>query len=165
LAGKPYILEIKGPTNELRYSRDLLIPRESCSNFTGYYSWVVPIDAPMGKYTFLLEIPNLAFSSIEFDVVETLLVIQKLDDKDKRLPGWEFKVTDPGWNTATYTTDYRGEIRIVVPGEYGGETYTIEEVYSPNWEPKLPVKQTVKVPVGEVTTVRFLNKQAPIPVE
>jgi hypothetical protein len=165
LAGEHYILEILGPTNEKMYSQDFLAPRESCSNFTGYYSWMVPIDEPMGRHTSLLKIPNLVYSSIKFDVIDTLLVIQKLDDKDKRLPGWEFKVTDPGWNTATYTTDSRGEIRIQVPVEHGGETYTIEEIYEPNWEPELPIKQTVKVPVGEVTTVQFLNKQVPIPVE
>ena len=160
LAGEPYLLEIQGPTNEQRYSRDFQTPRESRNDFTANDSWKVPDDEPLGSHTTYLKIPNLVGSYIEFEVVDTLLVIQKLDDNAEGLPRWEFKLTDPDGNPETHFTDSNGEIRIEVPPKYAGREYTIEEIPQPGWSALSPIKQTVKASKGKTTPVLFRNTKA-----
>ena len=86
----------------------------------------------------------------------------KLDDVE-RLKDWEFQVTGPdGKNTTNFTTDSNGEIRIGIPDGKEGN-YTIEEKLKPRWEAITPTIQTVNVPKGETTTVKFSNIFRPPP--
>jgi hypothetical protein len=96
----------------------------------------------------------------------TMLLIRKFDDTnrndkidnaDKRLPNWEFKVTDPDGKTTTHVTDDKGEIWIEVPREYEGRDYIVKEILKPYWDAVLPIEQRVNVPKGKTTTVNFLN--------
>jgi hypothetical protein len=87
----------------------------------------------------------------------------KIESSDERLAGWEFKVTDPGGKITTCLTDASGGITLVVPPEYEGKVYIVEETLLPGWEPVLPIKQTVKVLKGEGITVQFLNRYQPEP--
>jgi hypothetical protein len=82
----------------------------------------------------------------------------KVDSKDKRLQGWEFKVTDPVGKTSTHNTNDIGEIEIEVPREYEGKDYVIEEILKSDWVAVLQIKQIVKVPKGIPTPVNFLNR-------
>jgi hypothetical protein len=103
-----------------------------------------------------------------FSLPPTKLIIWKFDDSnqnneldndDEVLPGWNFNITDPAGKIRTHITNDAGEIRIVVPEEYAGKEYTIEETLQPKWELVLPIEQPVhvKVPMGETKTVQFLN--------
>ena len=157
LAGEPYFLEIKDKNNLPRHYNDKFkIPLEPCSDFTGNDSWKVPDDEPIGSHISYLTIPGFGGSHIEFEVEETLLVIQKvIDNKDKSLKGWEFKVTVDK-KAHTYETDEEGKIQIPILEENAGKYYIIEEIPKDNWKP-VP-KKTVKVTKGETTTVQFLNE-------
>ncbi|MBE9593341.1 MAG: hypothetical protein IMF19_07650 [Proteobacteria bacterium] len=134
-------------------------------------SWKVPLECvktPTGRYgvtiTFPCDDPR-ASATTYFEVVETMLVIQKffdtnlngkIDDADERLAGWVFKVTDPFRETSTHFTDVNGEIRIgIMEGKEG--KYTIEEIVKSSWRSVLPIKQTVIVPKGKTTTVKLVN--------
>lgn len=172
-----YYLEILGPRGQVVYSRTFKIPMESCANLSGKDTWKVPPDAGLGNYTSKLTVtytpPYKESKLIEFEVVETLMIIQKFNDTnlndkiddgvDKRLMDWEFKVTDPDGKTTTYFTDDRGEIRIEVPREYEGKNYTVEEIVKDNWSAIPPTKQTKNVPKGVTTIVKFLNTISPTP--
>jgi hypothetical protein len=116
-----------------------------------------------------VNVPVGETKTVQFLNSQTLLIIQKFDDSnrndridsnDKGLKGWDFNVTDPGGNTKPYSTNIKGEIVIVVPGEYAGKEYIIEETLPPKWESVLPIEQPVhvKVPLGEAKTVQFLNR-------
>ncbi len=143
---------------EVVYSEERSIPQNETFNDT--YRWET-IEASLGEYSATIRFPCTyprAESTTYFEVVETLLVIQKkLDDKDERLSRWEFKVTARGRKPKAYFTNDRGEIRIKVPREYEGKVYTIEEALPPNWSVVPSTKQTVKVPKGETKTVSFHN--------
>jgi hypothetical protein len=157
LAGEPYFLEIKDKNNLPRHYNDKFkIPLDPCSDFTGNDSWKVPDDEPIGSHISYLTIPGFGGSHIEFEVEETLLVIQKvIDNKDKSLKGWEFKVTVDK-KAHTYETDEEGKIQIPILEENAGKYYIIEEIPKDNW--KHVPKKTVKVTKGETTTVQFLNE-------
>ena len=166
--GKPYYLEIKDSNNIRRYYNDTFkIPLEPCSDFTGNDSWPVRDDEPIGSHTSYLKIPGFGGSLIDFEVVETLLVIRKYNDTnqnnevdigvDEELRGWEFNVTDPKGKTTKYTTDNNGEIKIEVPPG----NYIIEEILKGDWSAITSKKQTKNVLKGNTATVQFLN--TPIP--
>lgn len=163
-----YCLLIEGPApkQEQILKKD---PINSSEIFSGFYRWTVPDDKPKGNYTAYIRVPcveDIMGSYTRFKVVKTVLVIQKFNDTnqnnkvdvgvDERLQGWKFQVTDPNKKTSTQFTDVNGEIRIEVPDEYAGKSYTIEETLPPGWKPILPRKQTVRVSKGETTTVQFL---------
>jgi hypothetical protein len=166
LMGINYYLEIRRqPTDEIAYSRKFTIPTQPCTSFPGRDSWIVPPTIELGNYTSILRVPYdppyVKEYRIDFEVVETLLVIQKvIDNKDKSLKGWKFTVTDPDGNTRTHETGGKGEIIITIPEENAGKYYSIEEIPEDNWKP-IPLKQTVKVPKGETKTVPFQNIYQP----
>lgn len=167
--GMPYYLEIKDNNNKRRYYNTFKIPSGSCNIFSNNDSWVVREDEPNGSHISYLTIPGFGGSHLDFEVVETLLVIQKYNDTnqnnkvdvgvDERLQGWEFQVTDPDKNTSTHFTDVNKEKRIKVRDEYAGKEFTVKEILQPGWRAVLPINQTVTVPKGETKTVQFLNKK------
>jgi hypothetical protein len=139
-------------------------------NFSGNALWEGSNKRKVGLYTSILKVPYdptlIEFKGVEFEVVDTLLVIQKFDDinrngkvdnKDVKVRNWTFRVIDPGRKTTTESTDDNGEIVIVVPPEYAGRVYTIEEIPQSGWHAASPSRKTVKVPIRETTLVPFLN--------
>jgi len=91
-----------------------------------------------------------------------------IDDEDERLRDWTFIVRDPDGNTIPYPTDDIGEIRKVVPGDYEGKDYKIEEIPKPCWklikkDTNAPILEegkewiTIRVEKGKESTVKFLN--------
>jgi tetratricopeptide (TPR) repeat protein len=91
-----------------------------------------------------------------------------IDDEDERLRDWTFIVRDPDGNTIPYPTDDIGEIRKVVPWDYEGKDYKIEEIPKPGWklikkDTNAPILEegkewiTIRVEKGKESTVKFLN--------
>jgi hypothetical protein len=81
--GKPYYLEIKDNNNRWRYYNTFKIPSGSCNIFSSNDSWVVPEDEPNGSHISYLTIPGFGGSHLDFEVVKTLLVIQKYNDTNQ----------------------------------------------------------------------------------
>jgi ribosomal silencing factor RsfS len=92
----------------------------------------------------------------------------KIDNRDERLQGWRFNVTDPEGKTTTHITNDTGEIIIGVPEYYEGKVYTIEEELWQDW--KLIEKDTnapiieegiswikIRVEKDKESKVTFLN--------
>jgi hypothetical protein len=158
-----YSLKIQdNHSGEIVHSKRFTIPTEPRTTFADIYSWPVPSNIDKGNYTSILRVPYdppyARESRIDFAVVETLLVIQKsIDNKDKSLKGWKFKVTVDK-KTRTYETNGQGEIMIPILEENAGKYYTIEEIPKDKWEPVPPNPKTVKVTKGKTITVPFINR-------
>lgn len=126
-------------------------------------SWIVPDEAPTGRYRATLTFPCInprVSATAYFEVLHTLLVIQKLNVTNQdRVPlsGWEFNITYPNNTTISHTTNFDGEITI--EDISGG--YTIEEIMKPGWENITSSERTEDVKEGKTTRVEFLNARIP----
>lgn len=158
-----YCFQIVDPSGSVINQQVFSIPTSEV--FVAGAKWIA--EAPTGGYKATLSFPCTnprASSTISFEVVDTLLIIQKfndtnnnleLDQNDLRLSGWEFQVTDPNGTTRSYFTDNKGEITIsALLG-----IYTIKEIkLKPGWESILPTTQVVNTKENQKVIVTFINK-------